>query len=211
MITDINQIDLNKTYTYADYLSWQIKERVELLWGKVMKMTPSPSLNHQKVSSALHREIAVFLKEKPCQVFHAPFDVRLITLSENKEEKISVVQPDIVIVCDSNKLDEKGCNGTPDLIIEILSPSSATKDLKHKFKLYEEAGISEYWIVDPHDGMVQVFVMGKNNKYKVNKPYAPEDLIISSSVKGLAVDLRDIFPDILKEPEEPYGENVQRI
>jgi Uma2 family endonuclease len=211
MITELSQLDVTKQYTYADYLTWRIQERVELLWGRIMKMGPAPSLKHQQVSGALIRDFANCFRKKPCQVFHAPFDVRLGGEKGDDTSVTSVVQPDIVVVCDEKKLDEKGCNGAPDLVIEILSPSSSTKDLKHKYKLYEQSGVPEYWVVDPHDGTVLVFMLEENGKYRVNKPLTAEDKVESERINGLSIDLSEIFMDILKEPEEPYGKNVVRL
>lgn len=150
MITELSQLDLTKKYTYADYLTWRLKERVELLWGRIMKMGPAPSLKHQPVSGALHRDFANYFRNRSCQVFHAPFDVRLGEKNMDDDGIKSVVQPDIIVVCDEKKLDEKACIRAPDLVIEILSPSSSTKDLKHKYNLYEQVGVPEYWVVDPH-------------------------------------------------------------
>lgn len=207
MITNIEQLDIEQRYTYADYLTWQFNERVELLWGKIFKMSPAPSTEHQRISGNLYRDIANFVKFSKCQVFHAPFDVRL-TSKDNKLE--SVVQPDIVVVCDESKLDDKGCIGAPDLIIEILSPSSARKDMKYKLHLYEESGVPEYWVVDPLDGLIQVFSLD-NNKYQLNRPYTCEDRVSSFVINGLTINLQEIFPNLLKESEELYGENVKRI
>lgn len=207
MITNLNQLDLGKTYTYADYLSWNLSERVELLWGKIFKMSPAPSTNHQRISSILHRNIANFLMNSSCEVFHAPFDVYL---KINEQQPDSVVQPDIVIVCDQSKLDEKGCQGAPDLVVEILSPSSAQKDLKYKLKLYEEAGIPEYWVVDPSNFLVQVFVL-ESGQYQSHRPYTYEDSIQSKVIQGFSIHLKEVFPDHFREPELTYGENVIRI
>ena len=207
MITDINQLDLNKTYTYADYLSWKFTERVELLWGKVFKMSPAHSTNHQWISSILLRELSGFLKESPCFIFHAPFD---LYLNISGGESDSVVQPDIVVVCDQKKLDEKGCQGVPDLVIEILSKSSVKKDLKYKLKLYEEARVPEYWVVDPVNCLVQVFTL-ENGQYQLHRPLTYEDSIQSKVIKGLTLDLKEVFPEHLREPEVDYGENVVRI
>jgi len=207
MITDFNQLDLNKTYTYADYLSWRFTDRVELLWGRIFKISPAPSTNHQWISSILHREIAGFLKDSPCLVFHAPFDVYLNIPDAQSD---SVVQPDIVVVCDKNKLDDKGCQGAPDLVIEILSKSSVKKDLKYKLKLYEEAGVAEYWVLDPVNCLVQVFTL-EDGQYQLHRPLTYEDNIQSKEISGLTIDLKEIFPDHLREPEVGYGENVVRI
>ena len=122
MITDIKQLNLNNFYSYADYLTWRFAERVELIKGKIFKMSPAPSLLHQQVSTALMVQIGRYMTNNPCQVFHAPFDVRLPIKSTSDEKIDTVLQPDITVVCDESKLDAKGCNGAPDLVVEIISP-----------------------------------------------------------------------------------------
>ena len=209
-VTDINDLDLNKTYTYADYITWQFKERVELLWGKIKKMTAAPSTRHQKVVGELYVAIRNTLGRGDCQVFVAPFDVRLMVKEHRDYKSENVVQPDICVVCDESKIDERGCTGAPDLIVEVLSPATSTRDLKDKLKLYEQAGVPEYWVVDPHDGIVHMFVADKNNKYQGRYPVTAEDELRSETIPSLIIQMEDIFPDILKEPEEPYGPNIKR-
>lgn len=209
MITDISQLDINRIYAYSDYLTWRLQERVELIKGKIFKMTPAPSLSHQQVSGAIYREVSNFLKNKACQAFTAPFDVRLPKKGE--KEIYTVVQPDITIVCDESKLDERGCLGAPDLVVEIVSPSSVDKDLHEKYEQYQEAGVKEYWIVFPGEGVISVFILNEEGKYAPVKPYSFMDIIHSTAVPGLKIAVTDVFPKKLQEPEEPYGENVTRI
>lgn len=210
-ITDINQLDLNKSYTYADYLSWRFKERVELIWGKIRKMTAAPSTRHQRVLGKLHIVIANSMEDHPCQIFIAPFDVRLPLKSKDGHTVENVVQPDLCIVCDDTKIDEKGCKGAPDLILEVLSPSSSTKDMKDKLKLYEKAKVKEYWVVEPHDGIVHAFIL-KGDKYLSKYPTTAEDMITSEVIRDLQIDLKKVFPDILREPEEGYhSEGIKRL
>ena len=150
-ITDISQLDLTKKYTYADYLTWQLVEgrsdvSVELIKGKVARMSPAPKRIHQRISGRIFAETEQYLRGKSCQVYHAPFDVRLAKIDVVTNEAIeTVVQPDISVICDPAKLDEQGCIGAPDWIIEILSPGSMARDTKEKFDLYEENGVKEYW------------------------------------------------------------------
>jgi Uma2 family endonuclease len=193
MITNINDLDLNKSYTYADYLTWQFTDMVELIKGKIFKMSPAPSDKHQVLSGNIHRDIASFLKKKPCKVFHAPYDVRL-TRTLNDSEVTTVVQPDICIICDQTKRDERGCNGAPDFIIEILSPATSKKDVRDKFDLYEEAGVREYWIIDPIDEIVDVFIL-KENKYQLVKKYVSDDIVPVNIFEGFNIDLNEIFED----------------
>ena len=190
-ITDINQLDITKSYTYADYLTWQFSEAVELIKGKIYRMSPAPANKHQAVSMALSRYLANFLYKKSCKVFAAPFDVRL---THTKEDKLvtTVVQPDLCVICDVTKLDEKGCVGAPDFIIEILSHSTASKDIHEKFAIYEESGVSEYWIVLPNDQIVDVFLL-ENEKYAFKGKYTRIDTVAVNTLPGLEIDLTDIF------------------
>ena len=131
IITSLDQLDLKKSYSYADYLTWQFDEMVELIKGKIFKMSPGPNRYHQEVSGNLYIQIRQLLQNSQCKAYHAPFDVRL-PLPEHRQtpEQIdTVVQPDICIVCDLDKLDNQGCNGAPDWIIEILSPATSNRDL----------------------------------------------------------------------------------
>ncbi len=147
VVTKFSDLDLTKEYTYSDYLLWQFSERVELIRGFIKKMSPAPSRKHQTVSQNLNFKIYSYFQNHSCSVFVAPFDVRLTIQSINKNA--TVVQPDICIICDESKLDEQGCNGSPDLIVEILSPNNSKHDVDTKFKLYQESGVKEYWIVEP--------------------------------------------------------------
>ena len=159
-ITDISQLDLNKQYTYADYLTWQFNERVELIKGWIYKMSPAPKTKHQSASGEIFYVIKHFINQhnKKCKIFDAPFDVRLIKNKGRKDKEIdTVVQPDICIICDKEKLDDAGCIGAPDLIVEILSDSTAKKDYNEKFNLYEENKVKEYWIVNPETNNIEIF------------------------------------------------------
>jgi len=194
MITDISSLDLHKKYSYADYLKWQFKERVELIEGRIFKMSPAPSTSHQRTSNLLATQITWFLKGKQCELFSAPFDVRFPNEKETNNT-YTVVQPDICIVCDKLKLDEKGCVGAPDMIIEILSPKTAKKDIKDKFQLYEENGVSEYWIVSPENKVVDVFVLKEDKKYHLIGKFADDDKVKVNIFEDLEINLAEIFID----------------
>jgi len=142
-------------YTYWDYLKWTFLERVELIKGKVVKMSPAPSMGHQVVIGDLYYAFKTFFKQHACRLFIAPFDVRLPVPSGIKDS--TVVQPDLTVVCDSNKIDKRGCNGTPDLVVEILSAGNSKHDLETKFNLYEESGVKEYWIVQPEMKTILIY------------------------------------------------------
>jgi Uma2 family endonuclease len=180
-------------YSYADYLKWKFEERVELIRGKIMKMT-APNRKHQDVSGNLFFAIKQFLKEKHCKVYSAPFDVRLPRSDKfTNEEIITVVQPDVCVICDESKLDEKGCLGAPDLVIEILSPGNSKKEIKLKYEVYEEGGVKEYWIINPVEENVAVLTLSTSGKFDGAKLYATDDIIYSNAIQGLAVNLSDIF------------------
>ncbi|MDR0313678.1 MAG: Uma2 family endonuclease [Treponema sp.] len=175
-------------YTYADYLKWDESFRAELHDGKVMMMAP-PTSKHQQVSMELSFQIRRFLEGKPCKVFAAPYSVRLFPEKESKDD--TVFEPDIVVVCDPKKRDAKGCNGPPDLVIEILSPSTATYDCVYKLQKYQKAKVREYWIVDPETKAVQVFVL-KDSGYFTSGYEEPEKVPVSV-LEGCVIDLRAVF------------------
>jgi Uma2 family endonuclease len=181
-ITDISQLDLNKTYTYADYLTWQLNERLELIKGWIYKMSPAPRRVHQKIETTLSSRLWNFFENQKCDVYHSPFDVRLIkNIGQSDQEITTVVQPDISIICDLEKLDDRGCEGAPDLIVEVLSPSTMKKDYYEKFNLYQENGVREYWLVNPEGRSMQIFYL-ENNEYKEFDTLENKDEIITSKI-----------------------------
>ena len=197
---EFKDLDLTKQYTYADYLKWTFEEAVELIKGRVFRMA-APLSNHQQTSGNLHVLFKVFLKNKDCRVFHAPFDVRLPKpLSQRKSHKdiSTVIQPDICVVCDTSKIDRRGCVGAPDLIVEILSKGTASKDVKDKFELYEESGVREYWIASVEDETVLVYRLDITNLYKADhRPYVQGDRIKVGIFDDFHVDVEDIFEGLI--------------
>ena len=189
-------LDLNKRYTYADYLTWLDGETRELIHGFIHMMSPAPRMRHAEVSSNItwHLKSVVKKNKGKCKVFYAPFDVRFPKGGETAHDKIdTVVQPDICVVCDLSKLDERGCCGAPDMIAEVLSPSTNKKDLTKKFALYEESGVKEYWIVYPNDKTVQVFLLQENGKYDAGTTYELEGKVPVHVFDNYLIDLDDIF------------------
>ena len=188
-ITSLNQLDLvNGIYSYADYLVWKIKERVELLKGKILEMSvPSPI--HQEISGNLQGALFVFLKNSKCKLYTAPFDVRFPQKGES--QVYTVVQPDLCVVCDFEKIDSKGCVGAPDLVVEILSPGNSKKEMKSKFALYQEEGVCEYWVVDPERELVFVYV-ADNKKFKPTIPIA-DDYVYSTIFPDFKIHTSDLF------------------
>ena len=191
-ITNINQLDLGAIYSYSDYLSWRFEELVELIKGRVSKMSPAPSVFHQTVSLNIATIFKNTLKNSNCKAFIAPTDVRLLTNNEQGTELVTVVQPDIFVVCDATKLNEKGCMGSPDLIVEIISPSTASKDITIKYELYQEAGVGEYWLVFPNEMIVQVFVL-QAGVYQRKGVYSEDAQIPVHTLPGLMVKVEEIF------------------
>lgn len=188
-ITSLNQLDLvNGIYSYADYLGWKIKERVELLKGKIFEMS-APSPIHQEISGNLQGALFVFLKNSKCKLYTAPFDVRFPQKGES--QVYTVVQPDLCVVCDFEKIDSKGCVGAPDLVVEILSPGNSKKEMKSKFALYQEEGVREYWVVDPERELVFVYV-AENKKFKPTIPIA-DDYVYSTIFPDFKIHTSDLF------------------
>ena len=189
----VEEPDPSFTYTYADYLKWKFEERLELFRGKIFKLS-APNTKHQDISGNIFVPISLFLKKKPCKVFAAPFDVRLPVKNKKKDDEVTtVVQPDICIICDESKIDSRGCCGAPDLVIEILSPGNSKKEIRLKHELYEEAGVKEYWIVNPEEENIVVFVLNEEGKFSGLKMYAGDDNIQSFAVPGLNINLTEIF------------------
>lgn len=194
MITDINQLDFNKTYSYADYLTWTFDERIELHKGKIFEIGNSPGTLHQKTVGNLIGLIWKNLQNCSYNMFAAPFDVRLMDKkkSTNDSEVFTVVQPDLCVICDEEKIDERGAFGAPDLVIEILSPGNSKKEMKYKFDLYEEAGVLEYWIVNPADKTILIYIL-KENQFIGIHPLIEEDQIKSPLFPQLDFILEEIF------------------
>jgi Uma2 family endonuclease len=182
-----------RNYTYGDYLTWSDDERWEIINGEAYDMSPGPGTTHQAMVIELILQIGNQLKESPCHLFTAPFDVRLPKENEKEEEIINVVQPDISIICDKDKLDEKGCLGAPDIVMEILSPSTYRKDKLEKFNLYEEAGVKEYWLLSYTEKMVEVFTLNETGKYGRPEIYGEANKIEMNTLKGLTINLYKIF------------------
>ncbi|MCG8402082.1 MAG: Uma2 family endonuclease [Firmicutes bacterium] len=180
-------------YVYRDYLSWQDNERWEIIDGVPYAMTPAPSWQHQAVLGEIHRQFANYFEGKQCRAFAAPFDVRIPGEDESGEDIATVVQPDLVVVCDKNKLSGTGCEGAPDLVIEILSPSTAKMDLKQKLHLYERSGVKYYWVVDLQNRYITIYVLGESNTYKIKDTYFEGDTIEPEEFEGFEMDVESVF------------------
>lgn len=193
-ITSLDQLDLNATYSYADYLKWQIEDRIELIKGKIFKMPPAPATRHQLYVGEIFRQISNYLYRNSCKVFIAPFDVRLSPLKRLDSSKIyTVVQPDICVVCSHDKIDSKGCNGAPDLVVEVLSPGNTDMEMNEKFEIYQENGVMEYWLVEPNDRIVLVYVLNESGAFIGLKPFTESETIHSKAIDGFEILVKDIF------------------
>lgn len=184
--------NLSSVYTYADYLKFEFEDMVELIRGKIFRMSPAPRTFHQAISLQISRILGNYFINQKCQVFHAPTDVVLPVKNNKKEQSTTVVQPDIFVVCDSAKIEELCIFGAPDLIIEILSPHTRKKDLQYKYDVYEEAGVREYWIVMPEEKLVEVFVLD-GYTYRRIQTYTETDTVPCVIFRGLEVDLNEVF------------------
>jgi len=193
---DTLNLDMNKRYTYADYLTWMDDVRRELHDGFIKLMTPAPSIRHQDISTNFMRILSIFLYKKECKLYHAPTDVRFPknTKSNSDEHVYTVLQPDLFVVCDLSKLDARGCVGAPDFIIEIISAKNSQRDTRDKFEIYQEHGVREYWIIHPNDETVNVFVLDEHGKFRFKGIFSGDDKIPVSIFNGdLEVDLTEVF------------------
>jgi Uma2 family endonuclease len=185
----------DELFTYGDYLKWDNDERWELIDGVAYNMTPAPTRFHQQISGELAFQLLSYFRNTSCKVYAAPFDVRLPEGDETEEAIRTVVQPDISVICDPSKLDVKGCIGSPDLIVEILSPATARKDMKEKFLRYERAGVKEYWIVDPSGKIVTVYRLLDGGRFGRPDVYGAEERIKVSFLEDLEVELLSVFSE----------------
>jgi Uma2 family endonuclease len=177
-------------YTYTDYLGWDEDVRAEIIDGELVMMAP-PLRRHQGISGNLFYKLRTFLEGKPCKVYAAPFGVRLSPQKDNSDD--TVLEPDLVVVCDQSKLDDRGCNGPPDMIVEILSPATAQRDMLVKFRKYLLAGVREYWIVDGEEKTVHVCVL-YDGQYRVSV-YGEGQTAPVSVLPGCEIAMEGIFAE----------------
>ena len=195
-VNELNDIDASLTYSYANYLNWLFQDRVELIKGKIFKMSPAPSRIHQKISIRISVPLMNFLKNRSCEVYAAPFDVRFPKESKEDKEVFTVLQPDICVICDKSKLDYRGCIGAPDLVIEILSPGNNKKELLYKYQVYEEFGVKEYWVVSQSDQSILIYTLNDSGKFQPSKLFTLSEKITSSVLPGFELALDDVFENL---------------
>jgi len=196
LIETLNDIDFSASYTYADYMRFAFDERLEIIKGHLFKMSPAPSRMHQKILGRIYNTIYNKLNGGcGCEVYTAPFDVRLAKKTHNDAAIFTVVQPDIVVICDQNKLDKRGCIGAPDIIVEILSPGNNKKELLNKFEVYEEASVKEYWIVSQSDKTFFRYILDEEGKFQPTKLLTIGENVTTSILPGFLLNLEDVFRD----------------
>ncbi|KQR71429.1 Uma2 family endonuclease [Pedobacter sp. Leaf176] len=195
-VYEFNEIDASLTYSYANYLNWLFEDRVELIKGKIFKMSPAASRVHQEVSRNIFNPLVNFLKKQNCKVYSAPFDVRFPKESKADAAIFTVLQPDICVICDKSKLDYRGCIGAPDVVIEILSPGNTKMELLHKYKVYEESGVKEYWVVSQSDQSILIYTLNDLGKFQPSKLFTLSEKVSSSVLPGFELLLDEVFHDL---------------
>ena len=191
--SSVNDIDFSATYSYADYMRFTFEERMELIKGRLYQMNPAPSRYHQKSFGSIHNSLYNFLEGHKCEVYGAPFDVRLPRKSKEDKDIFTVIQPDVVVVCDPEKLDKRGCIGAPDIVVEILSPGNNKKELKFKYEVYEEADVKEYWIVSVSDQTFFKYILGDDGKFKPTRLLVAGEKVTTPILSGYELDLEKVF------------------
>jgi len=194
-------IDYGISYTYGDYLKFEFDEMVELIRGKIFKMSPAPGTTHQRISGAIFFQFYSFFKANKCLIFSAPTDVVLPIPNLPKKKSTTVVQPDIFVICDPSKVEQKCVYGVPDLVIEILSPHTRKKDIQLKHEVYQESGVREYWIIFPNDEIIDVFVL-EDSKFVLKSRHTSNEVFTSHIFPDLKVDTSEIFPQINDEEND---------
>jgi len=186
--------EANRRYTYADYKNWELKEgeRYELINGVAHAMA-GPNFRHQIVLGAMHLQFGNHLEGKPCRVFFSPFDVRLFY--EDDESDDTVVQPDLMVVCDKDKIGPEGVRGAPDLVVEVLSPSNTAGEMKRKHRLYQQSSVREYWVVDPEDNDVTVYCF-RDGEIFSDKIYKAGDTVPVGILPGFGIALDRVFAEV---------------
>jgi Uma2 family endonuclease len=190
-------LDNSKRYTYADYVTWVDDIFRELIDGFV-HIINTPKRIHQEISYSLGLFLGIFVKKQKgkCNIYHPPFAVRLPADGSTEDDKIyNVVLPDLCVVCDPSKLDDRGCIGAPDLIVEVLSPSTAKYDWNKKFKLYEKSGVREYWIVDPGEKLAHIFILQPDGNFDLGTIYDWQEKAPVHIFEGLEIDLKEVFEE----------------
>ncbi len=192
IISNVNEIDYSATYSYANYMRFAFDERMEIIKGHIFQMS-APNRYHQKAFGKIYVPLYNFLEGHKCEVYGAPFDVRLPKKSKEDKDIFTVVQPDVVVVCDKSKLDKRGCIGAPDIVVEILSPGNNKKELQNKYDVYEETGVKEYWIVSISDETFFKYVLNDEGKFMPTRLLTVGDKVTTPILPGFVLDLEQVF------------------
>lgn len=192
VVSVVEDLDFSGTYSYANYLRWEFEERLELIRGKIFKMA-APVTLHQRITGRIYAELYHYLKKYTCEVIVSPFDVRFPDKSTDDEDVYTVLQPDVCVVCDLEKLDIRGCLGAPDIVVEVLSASTRKKDLVDKFNVYEKHKVKEYWIVEPSKKCILRYVLNKDGLFIGDQPYFDGDMFFSSTLPGFSLNVSEIL------------------
>jgi Uma2 family endonuclease len=186
-------------FSYRNYRTWPDSERWELIGGQAWSMSPAPTRRHQEVAGRLFTQLSTFLRGRPCKVYSAPFDVLLPEGEEPDEEVDTVVQPDVLVICDRTKLRDFGARGSPDLVIEVLSPSTSRKDQNEKLALYEKRGVKEYWVIDPWPWSIWVYHRAAEGSFdggQLRERLRDRSPIASMAIEGFLVEPDELFADL---------------
>ena len=203
----MNALPLEKRYTYADLLSWEEDVRYELYDGYPMALA-SPTDTHQEISGRLFLQLSSCLHGKKCKVYYAPLDVRIFEQDGDSPWDVNtVLQPDLLVVCNAEKVDRRGVHGAPDLVIEILSKSTRRLDMLNKYNIYQRAGVREYWIVDPEVRTVTVHTLEDGVYRSPAALYRADASVPVGVLEGCEVDLRTVFPDLDEDEDETEKED----
>lgn len=190
----LSEPDLSGTYSARDYIHWRFDELVELIHGKILKRSPGPLTDHQRVTGRLHFQLAKnFNTGKGCELFIAPLDVYLVHPGEDWRDSQNIVEPDLFVVCDPRKMHQRGCIGSPDFVVEVLSPGTRKKDASLKLELYEEYGVKEYWMVSIEERLILVNLLKDDGTYAMQKPVVEGQSLAPHQFPELQVDLTALF------------------
>ena len=198
--TDINEakepiMNYDKLYTYGDYLKFEFEEMVEIIRGKLFRMSPAPRVKHQSISGNIFAQLHQNLRGKGCRVYNAPIDVVLPIANKKRNKSTTVVQPDICVICDPKIIEETAVFGVPDFVIEIIAGKDVKRDTKDKYSVYEEAGVGEYWIVFGEMRFVEVYIL-EEGKYQRLNAFSEDDVIPVKTLPGLSISIEDIFEGV---------------
>ncbi|MBE7440024.1 MAG: Uma2 family endonuclease [Spirochaetales bacterium] len=184
---------LDQLYSYADYATWTDDQRWELHEGVPIAMSPAPGEAHQTVAGAVYAQLYLFLKGKSCKAYIAPLDVLLAESGDREGSETTVLQPDVLVICDRTRITRRGIRGAPDLVVEVLSPSNTSHDEKNKFRIYERHGVREYWIISPEARVAKQYIAGVEGSFQAAVIFSETQKLPSTVLPGFELDLAEVF------------------